>query len=116
MKASLIGHDIEVVVLEVRGNIVRLGIKAPGEIAVVRSELLGEPANVVNDKEARDQTVLPAPTKRPTQIPTANSASDHVLHHFCERHGNWRIAEIAKILDLSTIGPEAKPDRVVGLG
>ncbi len=51
MKASLIGHDIEVVVLEVRGNIVRLGIKAPGEIAVVRSELLGKPANVVNDKQ-----------------------------------------------------------------
>ncbi|HQX48917.1 MAG TPA: carbon storage regulator [Planctomycetaceae bacterium] len=31
--------DIEVVILEIRGNKVRLGIKAPREISVVRTEL-----------------------------------------------------------------------------
>lgn len=31
--------DIELVILEIRGNKVRLGIKAPREISVVRTEL-----------------------------------------------------------------------------
>ena len=34
-----IGDNIEVQVLQVSGNVVRLGIKAPREIPVIRSEL-----------------------------------------------------------------------------
>ena len=37
-----IGEDIEVVVLEVSGDHVRLGIAAPREIRVLRQELLTE--------------------------------------------------------------------------
>ena len=37
-----IGDDIEVVVLEVSGDHVRLGIAAPREIRVLRQELLNE--------------------------------------------------------------------------
>ena len=37
-----IGDDIEVVVLEVSGDHVRLGIAAPREIRVLRQELLSE--------------------------------------------------------------------------
>ena len=35
-----IGDDIEISVLEIRGNQVRLGINAPTDVLVLRSELL----------------------------------------------------------------------------
>ena len=35
-----VGDDIEISVLEIRGNQVRLGINAPAEVLVLRSELL----------------------------------------------------------------------------
>ena len=38
-ESIMIGLDIKVEILEIRGNVVRLGIKAPREISVVRSEL-----------------------------------------------------------------------------
>lgn len=39
-----IGNAIQVTVLEIRGNRVRLGITAPGHMAVCRAELLSCPA------------------------------------------------------------------------
>lgn len=36
----MIGKDIIVEVLEIRGNQVRLGIKAPAEVKVLREEIL----------------------------------------------------------------------------
>ncbi len=38
-ESVMIGNDIEVVVLEVRGEQVRLGIRAPKEISVYRKEI-----------------------------------------------------------------------------
>ncbi len=38
-QSIIIGADIEVVVLEVRGEQVRLGIKAPRDVAVHRREI-----------------------------------------------------------------------------
>lgn len=38
-QSIIIGTDIEVVVLEVRGEQVRLGIKAPRDVAVHRREI-----------------------------------------------------------------------------
>ena len=38
-KAEQIGDDVEVVVLEVRGEQVRLGIKAPRSVVVHRKEI-----------------------------------------------------------------------------
>ena len=35
-----VGTDIEISVLEIRGNQVRIGINAPAEVLVLRSELL----------------------------------------------------------------------------
>ena len=40
----LIGDDIEVEVLEVRPGIVRLGVRAPKTVRVLRSELVAEVA------------------------------------------------------------------------
>lgn len=37
-----IGDDVTLTVLEVRGDVVRLGIQAPRSVAVHRSELLAE--------------------------------------------------------------------------
>lgn len=36
----LIGDDVEVTVIEIRGNKVRLGITAPGDVKVWRKEVL----------------------------------------------------------------------------
>ncbi len=38
-ESLVIGQNIEVEILEIRGKIVRLGIKAPREISVLRLEL-----------------------------------------------------------------------------
>ncbi len=38
-ESLMIGNDIEVVVLEVRGEQVRLGIRAPKEVSVYRKEI-----------------------------------------------------------------------------
>lgn len=38
-QSLIIGKDIRVKVIEVRGNQVRIGIEAPDEVAVVREEL-----------------------------------------------------------------------------
>ena len=44
-----IGDQIEVSILNVKGNQVMLGIEAPSEILVLRSELLSEDELVVNE-------------------------------------------------------------------
>ena len=41
----MVGDDIEVEVLEVRPGIVRLGVRAPKSVRVLRSELVAEVAN-----------------------------------------------------------------------
>lgn len=38
-QAIKIGDDIEVCILEVRGGVVKLGVKAPPEVAVHRNEV-----------------------------------------------------------------------------
>lgn len=38
----LIGDDIEITVLKIKGNTVRLGIKADGKYKIVRAELIDE--------------------------------------------------------------------------
>ena len=37
-----IGDDIEVTVLEVKGNQVRIGIEAPAEVLILREELVSQ--------------------------------------------------------------------------
>ena len=36
----VVGDDIEITVVQVRGKVVRLGVSAPDEVTVLRSELL----------------------------------------------------------------------------
>ena len=44
-----IGDDIEISIVKVKGNQIVLGIEAPREVSVVRSELLSEDEHVVNE-------------------------------------------------------------------
>lgn len=56
-----IGDEIEIVILGIQGNQVRLGIDAPKSINVVREELIGRQSH-----EARSET--------PPDYPRANTA------------------------------------------
>ena len=44
-----IGDEIEISIVKVKGNQIVLGIEAPREISVIRSELLSEDEHVVNE-------------------------------------------------------------------
>lgn len=59
-QSIMIGDEIEVVVLEVRGEQVRLGIRAPRHIAVHRREIY----------EAIQQENLRAAQAQPQDVPT----------------------------------------------
>lgn len=52
----LIGDDIELVVLGVEGDRVKLGIQAPKEIEIIRKELLDE----VTEENKRASAVVPS--------------------------------------------------------
>lgn len=58
-----IGSDIEIKVLDIRGNRVRLGISAPSDVAIHRSEVtlrLAEevPSRVASDSEPLDTAAV----------------------------------------------------------
>ena len=57
-QSIMIGHDIVVTVLEVRGDQVRLGIRAPRSIDVHREEVFAnlQQANQAAARSARDLT------------------------------------------------------------
>jgi carbon storage regulator len=50
-----VGEDIEISVIEIRGNQVRLGINAPAEVLVLRSELLESRLQADVDQPASPQ-------------------------------------------------------------
>jgi carbon storage regulator len=52
-QSIVIGEGVEVVVLEVRGEQVRLGIKAPRDVAVHRKEIYEQ---IVEENQAATQT------------------------------------------------------------
>lgn len=59
-EAIRIGDDIEVSVIEVRGDTVRIGIEAPRSVPVFRMELIQEvaKANIESVKAAPDRDLL----------------------------------------------------------
>ena len=59
-QSIVIAGNIEIVILEVRGEQVRVGIRAPKEIAVHRKELLEGPSSPIpNEKGASKPALLP---------------------------------------------------------
>jgi carbon storage regulator len=62
----IIGDNIELIVLEVSDNQVRLGIAAPKHVNVVREEIAGKPRGVSRDSYDQSPT-LGSATARPVQ-------------------------------------------------
>lgn len=60
-QSIVIGDDVEVVVLEVRGEQVRLGIRAPKNVVVHRKEIYDQ---ILEENRAASQT-------RPEDVPGA---------------------------------------------
>ena len=55
-ESIMIGDDVEIVIVDVRGDKVRLGITAPREIAVHRKEVYEAIQREKGEKEANKQT------------------------------------------------------------
>ncbi len=51
-ESLMVGDDVTITVLGVKGNQVRVGVKAPKEVAVHREEIL----NRIEDAAAREET------------------------------------------------------------
>jgi carbon storage regulator len=65
-ESLIIGHDIVVTVLEIRGDTVRLGVRAPREVSVHREEIYAKLRNenqAASGVSATDTSFLPRPPK-----------------------------------------------------
>jgi carbon storage regulator len=56
----MIGKDVTTTVLEVKGNQVRIGIKAPKEVAVHREEIFNRIAREQEEERKRKSTAIAA--------------------------------------------------------
>ena len=70
----LVGDDIEIEVLEVRPGIVRLGVRAPKSVRVLRSELVAEVASANTEAvgAAPDMDAIAALRPSPQPVTRAN--------------------------------------------
>lgn len=65
-ESLIIGHDIVITVLEIRGDTVRLGVRAPREVSVHREEIYAKLRNEnqrASGVSADDAALLPKPPK-----------------------------------------------------
>lgn len=53
-ESILIGDDIKILITEVRGGVVRLGIDAPKELRIMRNELLPEKGATNNGETSEE--------------------------------------------------------------
>jgi carbon storage regulator len=71
-ESLIIGHDIVVTVLEIRGDTVRLGIRAPRDVSVHREEIYAR-LRAANEQaagnSASDADLLPKLPKPPNPSP-----------------------------------------------
>ncbi len=57
-----IGNDIVITIVRVRGDSVRIGIQAPKEIHIMRSELLGTPPKQADEPAKEEPAQAPKST------------------------------------------------------
>jgi carbon storage regulator len=65
-ESLIIGHDIVITVLEIRGDTVRIGVRAPREVSVHREEIYAKLRNEnqsASGVRADDAALLPRPPK-----------------------------------------------------
>ena len=83
----VIGNDVDVTVLGVKGNQVRLGVKAPREVSVHREEIYKR----IKDEEQQENSRTNA---------SGESAGSHPRHNGTDRHsGNGQNGEHAAARD-----------------
>ena len=80
-QSIMIGHDIVVTVLEVRGDQVRLGIRAPRSVDVHREEVFAslQQSNKAAAASARDHVLDEALPNTPTADPVSSPRSGRCL-------------------------------------
>ena len=74
----VIGNDIKVTILRVKGNTVRLGIEAPRQVRVVRAELPPE-ATSADSAEAPRAKSSSGDSAAPSRAPNASRLADQSL-------------------------------------
>ncbi|MFN8195737.1 MAG: carbon storage regulator CsrA [Nocardioidaceae bacterium] len=62
-EAIVVGDDVTITVLEVRGDVVRVGIDAPRSVAVHRAELLAEIRSTNEAAASPDESAVASLTK-----------------------------------------------------
>ena len=95
-ESLIISNNIEVVILEIRHGVVRIGIKAPRQVSVVRSELC-EAKSTLDSPQIISEPVKV--TSGPPPSPLTDSLSDLLLHSFCERRRSGRTPDNHRILN-----------------
>lgn len=53
-ESIMLGDDIEITILEVKGEQVKVGIKAPKEVPIFRKEIYGQKENEKKENEKKD--------------------------------------------------------------
>jgi carbon storage regulator len=62
-ESVVVGDDVTITVLEVRGDVVRIGIDAPRSVAVHRAELLEELATSNQESASPSETAIASLTR-----------------------------------------------------
>ena len=70
-----IGEDVEVTVVEIRGNVVRLGVTAPKEISVYRTELL-DPSLRRRERKSPHRCLCQNCGRRSAEMPARHNNGD----------------------------------------
>ena len=110
MEGVMVGEIIEIVVREIHGNNVRLGIKAPHPITVWRAELCPQ--------EASGNSQADRPKVSPTLsalISALGETSEALLDQFCERRKTWRMPEAIQTVCFCD-GPDRRCRKYPGNG
>ena len=67
-----IGNDVVITIVRVRGDSVRIGIQAPKDVHIMRSELIGTPA-----KQADNPADMQAKAAKPSDKSDGNGKTDN---------------------------------------
>ncbi len=64
----VLGGNVFVRILSVKGNTVRLGIQAPGEVSILRGELVTTDEEPVSENRTVDAPAIQAPASAPSNL------------------------------------------------
>ena len=91
-ESVVIGENVEVEILEIRGNVVRIGIRAPREVRVIRSELSERP---VSDEQKKIKVASGQSAVKSESPSPVSETSEGNLQSFLQRRRRWRTGGIA---------------------